>query len=121
MWCLVVNRHMRQIIIFLALFFVVLLATTGPAAAADGKASSWRFNSHGTDLPFPRSERAESVWASGACWTECGSYCAWGMAGCLQEDLQGRCLKLTDKCDRYCQRECRTRGGPYLPIEFPWD
>ena len=21
--------------------------------------------------------------------------------------------------DRYCQRECRTRGGPFLPVEFP--
>ena len=118
----VVQKHMRRIIIFVGLICVVLLAAAaGPAAAADGKAPSWRFNSHGTELPFPRSERAEAVWASGACWTECGSYCAWGMAGCLKEDLQGRCLKLTDKCDRYCQRECRTRGGPYLPIEFPWE
>jgi hypothetical protein len=69
-------------------------------------------------LPFPRSERAQSVWASGACWTECGSYCAWGMAGCLEVDAQGQCLKLTDDCDRYCQRQCRTSGGPWLPLDF---
>lgn len=69
-------------------------------------------------LPFPRSERAQSVWASGACWTECGSYCAWGQAGCLQRDTQGTCLKLTDDCDRSCQRHCRTSGGPLLPLDF---
>ncbi len=69
-------------------------------------------------LPFPRSERAQSVWASGACWSECGSYCAWGEAGCLSRDPQGRCLKLTDTCDRYCQRECRTSAGPLLPLDF---
>jgi hypothetical protein len=27
-------------------------------------------------------------------------------------------LKLTDKCDRYFQRGCRTSGGPLLPIEW---
>ncbi len=79
-------------------------------------------------LPFPRSERAQSVWASGLCWSECGSYCAWGSADCLaRENLagdseprktQGQCLKLTDSCDRYCQRQCRTSGGPLLPLDF---
>jgi len=112
---------MRRIIILLGLFCVGLLAFSGPATAVDGKAPRWRFNAHGAELPFPRGEHAEAVWASGACWTECGSYCAWGMAGCLQQDLQARCVKLTDKCDRYCQRECRTMGGPYLPVEFPWE
>jgi hypothetical protein len=69
-------------------------------------------------LPFPRSERAQSVWASGRCWSECGSYCAWGQADCLQRDGQAVCLKRTDRCDRYCQRSCRTSGGPLLPDIF---
>jgi hypothetical protein len=69
-------------------------------------------------LPFSRSERAQSVWASGACWSECGSYCAWGLAGCLSRDAQGQCVKLTDTCDRYCQRNCRTSGGPLLTLDF---
>jgi hypothetical protein len=100
---------------------LVLVIIAGAAWAADNKVPSWRYNAHGSELPFPRSERAQSVWASGACWRECGSYCAWGMAGCLQQDSQGRCLKLTDKCDRYCQRECRTSAGPFLPFELPWE
>ena len=109
---------MKQIL--LGIVFAGILMAAGSAIAADGKAQPWRYNAHSPDLPFPRSKRAESVWASGSCWSECGSYCAWGLAGC-KEDSQGRCLKLTDKCDRYCQRECRTVGGPFLPIEFPWD
>jgi len=104
----------------------ILLPGGGPASAGDGKAwdvkpsdvKIWRYGAPGPELPFPRSERAQSVWASGACWSECGAHCAWGMAGCLERDAQGTCLKLTDKCDRYCQRECRTSGGPLLPIEF---
>lgn len=67
------------------------------------------------ELPFPRSERAQSVWASDACWTDCGSHCAWGIAACITRDNQGHCLKLGNLCDRYCQRECRTLGGP-LPL-----
>ncbi len=115
---------MKSAIVLLALLFGGFLTVS--AGAADMKphqASIWRADPsmpHDV-LPFPRSERAQSVWASGACWTECGSYCAWGQTGCLQRDSQGTCLKLTDKCDRYCQRQCRTSGGPLLPIEFPWE
>ena len=111
--------NMKQIL--LGLFLAVILLAAAPAMAAEGRASPWRYNAHSQDLPFSRGERAESVWASGGCWTECGSYCAWGLIGCLQQDSQGQCVKLTDKCDRYCQRECRTVGGPFLPIELPWD
>lgn len=67
-------------------------------------------------LPFPRSERAQAVWAGTACWQDCGRTCAWGLTECLYRDAQGTCLRITDRCDRYCQRLCRTLGGPYLPI-----
>jgi hypothetical protein len=113
---------MKPFLVLLALVLGgIVLAGAGPATAADLKpmeASSWRMTAPRDVLPFPRSERAQSVWASGACWSDCGSYCAWGLAGCLERDAQGRCLKLTDSCDRYCQRECRTSGGPLLPIDF---
>jgi hypothetical protein len=112
---------MTRLRIFAALLSVGILTLTGNACAADGKTTVWRYNGHGSELPFPRSERAQAVWASGRCWRECGSYCAWGMAGCLEQDSQGLCLKLTDRCDRYCQRECRTGAGPFVPFELPWD
>lgn len=112
---------MKRTGILSGLMFVGIVMAAVPAAAADGKAPPWRYNAHNSDLPFPRSVRGEAVWASGACWTDCGSYCAWGLAGCLKEDSQGHCVKLTDKCDRYCQRECRTRGGPFIWVEFPWE
>ncbi|MEP7029446.1 MAG: hypothetical protein ABI830_00770 [Pseudolabrys sp.] len=108
----------------LFLIAVLLLGVSMlPSSAADRTMSrdSWRTAAQRDVLPFPRSERAQSVWASGACWSECGSYCAWGQTECLSRDAQGQCLKYTDKCDRYCQRECRTSGGPLLPIELPWD
>ena len=68
-------------------------------------------------LPFSRSPRAESVWASGACWSACQAGCTWDLPACLQVDSQGRCLKYTDACDRACLHGCRTHGGPYLPID----
>jgi len=103
------------------LLLVGIFVMAVPAGAVEGNAPPWRYNAHNPELPFPRSKRAESVWASRACWRECGAYCAWGLAGCLKEDLQGHCIKLTDKCDRYCQRQCRTRGGPFVWVEFPWE
>jgi hypothetical protein len=69
-------------------------------------------------LPYPRETRAEAVWNERTCWSQCGAYCAWGMAACLKQETQGTCLKLTDRCDRACQRECRTSGGPFVPDLF---
>ncbi len=115
---------MHRWIVLITLLLTGILPGMGAAAADDFRSAPvtiWRYNNHPQELPFVRSDRAASVWASGACWSECGSYCAWGMAGCLERHAQGQCLKLTDKCDRYCQRECRTSGGPLLPIEFPWE
>jgi hypothetical protein len=68
-------------------------------------------------LPFPRSEPAQAIWDAGACWSQCGAYCAWGETSCLTTGTQAHCLKLTDICDRYCQRSCRTQGGPWFPFE----
>jgi hypothetical protein len=81
----------------------------------------WRYDRPPESLPFARTARAQAVYAASACWTGCQSYCTWGAAACLQTDPQGRCLAVTDKCDRYCQRECRTRGGPLAAVEMPWD
>jgi hypothetical protein len=110
---------MTRAFVLIAIFTTGLL--TGGATAADlsYRSSVYRPSHERSQVPpFPRSERTQSVWASGACWSECGSYCAWGEAGCLVRDSQGTCLKLTDTCDRYCQRQCRTSGGPLLPLDF---
>lgn len=116
---------MKSLLLLIALLITgILLPALGPAAAQDIKplvVKPWRFNDHSPDLPFPRGERSASVWALGACWSECGSYCAWGMAACLTRDAQGHCLKVGDKCDRYCQRTCRSNAGPLVPLEFVWD
>jgi len=97
----------------------LLAAALAPANAADWKPTRYRAApaERFYVLPFPRSERAQSVWASSACWSDCGRSCAWGLIECVETDAQGHCLKITDRCDRYCQRECRTTGGPLLPIE----
>lgn len=78
----------------------------------------WRFNGPPQEPPFTPSPRAQAVWEKGACWSECGAYCAWAMDGCIRRDTQGICLAYTDACDRYCQRSCRGwASGPFLPID----
>lgn len=112
----------RAILLFALLLGGLVLGE--PSGAADLKpvaAKSWRMSPRADVLPFPRSERSQAVWDGNARWTECGSYCAWGQTQCLERDSQGTCLKLTDKCDRMCQRDARTAGGPLIPFELPWD
>ncbi len=103
---------MRAII---ALLIALLFAA--PAMAADGALLS-RADPLTRQLPYPREARAEAVWNERACWSGCGSYCAWGMAACLRNDTQGTCVKLTDRCDRACLRGCRNAGGPLVPDVF---
>ena len=104
---------MRAVVFLLVLLPILVLR---PAAAADIAATRRAAVAASVKaLPFPRSERSQSVWASSACWNECGSSCAWGFVGCLKRDTQGRCLRETDRCDRACQNQCRTQGGPLLP------
>jgi hypothetical protein len=117
----IAGTAMKRSMLLVALLLGGILLPSGGPAAAD-EAAVWRYNRHSQELPFPRSERAQSVWALGACWNECGSHCAWGLAGCVTRDAQGQCLKLTDACDRHCQRECRSIiGGPLLPLDFYWE
>ena len=99
---------------FVLLFTLLALVAALPAGAADVTLRPTALTTPHA-LPFPRSERAQSVWAAGLCSNECGSYCAQGLVGCLDRSSQGQCLKYTDRCDRYCQNQCRTQGGPLLP------
>ena len=90
----------------------------GRAQAADLAAYPHVSPGVAAPLPFPRSERAQAVWASDACWNGCQSYCTWGEAACIRYDEQGNCLLATDRCGRACQRNCRGWGGPLVPDIF---
>ena len=109
---------MTRALLPLGLLFASILLVAGNPPAAAGEVAMTTSAARALALPFPRSERAQSVWASGACWNDCGAHCAWGLAACLTRDAQEHCLKLGDACDRYCQRQCRTGGGPLVPDIF---
>jgi len=104
----------------LPLFAVLVAGMMMPAKApaTAGEAAVLRYDRHSTAPAFPLSERSQSIWASGTCWSDCGTSTAWHLAACLKQDRQGHCLKRADAADRVCQRACRTRGGPLLPIDF---
>jgi hypothetical protein len=107
---------------------ILLLAGLGGQACADGYARPygttvkpppkvWTYRAPPGELPFPRGPRAQAVWDANACWSQCGAYCAWAMASCLETTPQGTCLLYTDSCDRHCLRSCRTLAGPLLPLD----
>jgi hypothetical protein len=102
-------------------FSIMAGGVAGPAGAADqaivrhGARVSSLTGLPPHTLPFPRSKREQSVWASDGCWNGAQDYCSWGEAKCIEHDAQGACLKYTDHCDRVAQRQCRTRGGPLVP------
>jgi hypothetical protein len=107
---------MKSVPLFAVFFAGMMVLAAEPASA--GEAAIWHYDRHNAEPPFPLSERPQSVWASGACWSDCGSTTTWNLAACLDRDKQGHCLKRADAADRACQRACRTIGGPLLPIDF---
>lgn len=110
----------RALVLLFLLTGGALIAAGSQAGAAETGATRYAVGSGERVyvLPFPRSERAQSIWGETACWQDCQRTCAWGLTECLYRDAQGTCLQITDRCDRYCQRQCRNRGGPYLPIGY---
>ncbi len=115
---------MIRLLLLLPVLGALWLAALTPAAATEavltraGAPVSWRYNAPNRTLPFPRSEREQSIRDADACRDDCGAHCTWGVAACLVHDAQGHCIKLGDTCDRYCQRECRTMGGPFVTDIF---
>jgi hypothetical protein len=106
---------MRNSFAALCLTTVLGMIVAAPGRAADVDAEArWRGDVQFHPLPFPRSERAAAIWDERACWSECGTRTAWSMTACLQYDAQGRCLRRADRADRFCQRACRTLGGPLV-------
>jgi hypothetical protein len=123
---------MTRAIVLTMLLLAGALIPAGQGAAAEIKLSRytalpppvvgphppiWRYNAPPQPSPFARSERSASVWDSRACWSDCRAYCAWNLNGCLHYDTQGTCILYSAACDRYCQRDCRPSGGPFLPFE----
>ena len=107
---------MTRFIVLIALSALLLAPASGASFAADVALQTAPARVY--QPPFPRSERSQSVWASNVCWSECGSFTAWNEVACLERDAQGACLKHADSADRSCQRQCRSSGGPLLPLDF---
>jgi hypothetical protein len=114
-FCACYDAAMRSIVAALCLTAGFGAIVAAPGLAADAQVGArWRGNMQFHSLPFPRSERAAAIWDERACWSGCGAHTAWGLAACVMYDAQGRCLRLADKADRLCQRQCRMRGGPLV-------
>jgi hypothetical protein len=103
----------------IALFLVGLALAAGlsPAAAAD--AGIWRKPAPPPAMAYrviPRSPEASLVWAGDACWRGCAMDCGRHFQACLSADAPESCIVQNNACDRFCQRECRSYGGPLLPL-----
>jgi hypothetical protein len=106
---------MRSTVAVFCLTALLGAIVAAPGLGAEAQVGArWRGNMQFHSLPFPRSERAAAIWDERACWSECGAHTAWSLTACVLYDAQGRCLRFADTADRFCQRACRTRGGPVV-------
>ena len=102
----------------LLLAALLLMMAPGPAQAAD--AGVWSRAPAAPATVFrviPRSPAAELIWAKDGCWRGCAQDCGRHHQTCLQVDTSGNCMAQNAACDRFCQRACRSYGGPLLPFD----
>lgn len=125
------TRILSRAIFLTGLLLAGLLLPIGQGSAAELKLSRysavpsvvgphppvWRYNAPPQPPPFEPSERSAAIWGADACWNDCRATCAWNLNGCLHYDTQGVCILYSAACDRYCQRDCRAQGGPFLPFD----
>lgn len=102
----------------LLLIVTMLMAGFAPAKAAD--VGGWRKAEPAPAATYriiPRSPAASLIWAGDACWRGCAMDCGRHLRACLSADAAENCQAQNDACDRFCQRECRSYGGPFLPLD----
>jgi hypothetical protein len=102
----------------LLLLAALLMAGLSPVEAADAGLSRRPMAAPATAYRvIPRSPEASLVWASDACWRGCAMDCGRHFQACLSADTPEGCIAQNNACDRFCQRECRQYGGPWLPLD----
>jgi hypothetical protein len=103
---------------------IALIAIIATPALADGlSVKSTRAVPgavQGPDLhisPYPQSKRSAAVWAGTNCWNDCQTNCGAQFSMCNTSYGPDACRPALDACDRSCQRTCRIKGGPLLPLD----
>jgi hypothetical protein len=110
-------------------FILACMATGGPAAADSG--NPIRFESYKMEhrpkvvfpgrqihrSPYPASKFAAAVWADDFCWRTCTGQSGWRFQDCWRVKGAAACRDHLNADNRYCQRTCRSQGGPLLPLD----
>jgi hypothetical protein len=108
---------------FLGLLILVTLAAPLPADAADA-AVSGKIMRQGQAAAaariaaraFPLSRRARDVRNADTCWRSCQADAGAIFQTCLRRFPPTVCVPSNDAADRFCLRNCRISGGPWLNL-----
>ena len=67
--------------------------------------------------PYPMSKQAAAVWGDDYCWRTCTGESGWQFQDCWRTKGPEVCRQLSEVNNRFCQRTCRSRGGPWLALD----
>jgi hypothetical protein len=105
----------------LALALTVFFALPGLAAERTGRPAPAEPPVLMAPVSPHRSAQAQAVAASRECWRGCQMSCKAEFLACGYELPGAECLARTDRCDRTCQRQCRSTGDPIIDWPRLWD
>ncbi|MPZ58749.1 MAG: hypothetical protein GEU91_20110 [Rhizobiales bacterium] len=67
--------------------------------------------------PYPWSRRAAKIRRADHCWRSCLADAGRDFQACLRVQPPTDCVPWNDVADRFCLRECRLSGGPWVTLE----
>jgi hypothetical protein len=104
---------------------VVLLSLIVPVSvsAADlgvGRSGTHakRYLHHRHSTKFPLTRRGRDIRMADACWHDCQVDAARVFRTCLGIFPPTVCVPSNDAADRFCLRECRVSGGPWVNLAY---
>jgi len=96
------------------------LALTGPVCAADAGGAPPKARGAsvhpGQGGPYPPSWRAKKIRAADRCWRACLADTGREFQACLRVHRPTLCVNANAPADRYCLRQCRLSGGPWVTL-----
>jgi hypothetical protein len=96
----------------------VLAPMSAPVSAADRDLAGRKAGKvhRVAPQPFPLSRRARDIRLADACWHACQVDLGRAFQACLRDRRLTDCIGGNDAGDRYCLRNCRVSGGPWLNL-----
>jgi len=105
----------RLVLILIAAMVLPVLALAADPGNPRERPQHRAYSAHAG--PYPLSWRAAKIRRADRCWRACLADMGRDFQACLRGHHLTDCVHWNAAADRYCLRECRLAGGPWVDVK----